>query len=394
MALLEKATDFRRSATRTMSEKWSTFSMPGAFRRAREAMSGPAKMPHDPLEDQRAELVELDALISILGTCASTLSTSVNMLAAAPKPLFDPLSRFYSQGMPGSAAIQRLCVQMDSFATHVQEHDAEIEALQTKLRGLSERNKTVHQSFSSRDAAWTSQDHYTKKLEKLRDQIAKSGTSSALVDKLNRNEEKKRTSQQEFATRTSETGRQVNEALSNRWQEVGQVVAEMCQYYTVVFQAAGTLRHELQQVCEELTKPSTTQALARMGREIASQAQETANTFVDSLRARCSKWNEGEGAAGPLALTHQYRSSRSSLSSSQEALTYDGGEIIEGRPVAFGYSNGSSWQATSSQGWPVPASTWPNEEGMGAQQGHMPRSPWDQSKDRSDRRADVKSPWG
>ena len=77
------------------------------------------------------------------------------------------------------------------------------------------------------------------------------------------------------------------------------------------------------QVCTELTKPSTTQALAKMGRdrpalqtlclafrwfrvpcvglrfwpfsfqdmqtcsqEIASQAQETANTFVDSLRAR------------------------------------------------------------------------------------------------------------
>ena len=53
MALLEKATDFKRSATRqakkaqkksqkhqsfamycrTMSEKWQTFSMPGAFRR-------------------------------------------------------------------------------------------------------------------------------------------------------------------------------------------------------------------------------------------------------------------------------------------------------------------------------------------------------------------------
>ncbi|CAE7215247.1 unnamed protein product [Symbiodinium natans] len=383
MALLDKATDFRRSATKTMSERWQTFSMPGAFRRAKEAMTGPAKMPHDPLEDQRAELVELDALISILGTCASTLSTSVDMLAAAPKPLFDPLSRFYSQGMPGSAAIQRLCLQMDGFASHVKEHEAEMEALQNKLRGLSERNRTVHQSFSSRDAAWTSQDHYTKKLEKLRDQIAKSGSSSGLVEKLNRNEEKKRHSQQEFATRTSETGRQVNEALSNRWQEVGEVVAEMCQYYTVVFQAAGTLRQELQQVCAELTKPSTTQALARMGREIASQAQETANTFVDSLRARCSKWNEGEGTgSGPLALTHQYRSSRSS---SQEAFSSEGGEIIEGRPVASGYSNGASWPAA--QGWPVPSSTWPNEA-MGAQQS-QPRSPWD-TKDRRE----VRSPWG
>ena len=70
-------------------------------------------------------------------------------------------------------------------------------------------------------------DHYTKKLEKLRDQIAKSGTSllwharksrtcpelsssflvscarSALVDKLNRNEEKKRTSQQAYTKLTT-----------------------------------------------------------------------------------------------------------------------------------------------------------------------------------------------
>ena len=61
-------------------------------------MSGPAKMPHDPLEagsqglpaeglssrlrfeDQRAELVELDALISILGTCACTLQHGLEQL--------------------------------------------------------------------------------------------------------------------------------------------------------------------------------------------------------------------------------------------------------------------------------------------------------------------------
>ena len=87
----------------------------------------------------------------------------------------------------------------------------------------------------------------------------------------------------------------MNEALSNRWQEIGQVpasiirhsferlkqtcslfaevVAELCQYYTVVFQAgslgsrttpcsalefakaqaAGTLRHELQQAGNLIT---------------------------------------------------------------------------------------------------------------------------------------------
>lgn len=65
-----------------MAEQWQVFSLPGAlrlargqlfrphFRRAKTAMTGPVKMPSDPLEEQRAELQEMDRLISSLIACA------------------------------------------------------------------------------------------------------------------------------------------------------------------------------------------------------------------------------------------------------------------------------------------------------------------------------------
>ncbi|CAJ1345410.1 unnamed protein product [Effrenium voratum] len=354
MAFLEKATDFRKNATRTMSEKWQTFSVPSALRRAKMAVTGTSKMAHDPLEEQRAELGELEGLTTGLLACARTLSCAVEMLAAAPKPLFDPLSRFYGENAPGSPAIEKLCAQLNAFAQKSTESDAELEMLQSKLQAMSERSKVARQSFVALDEAFSSQDHYTKKLEKLREQIAKGGSSPALVQKLNRNEEKLRSSQQAFASRVTETGSQVNEVLEHRWQEVGQAVAQMSQYYVSLFQAAGALGHELQQVHHELTRPATSEAMLRMGQELAKKAR-------DSLRTKCS--SEGSGISA-------FQSNRSNSRDLTRASTADLG-VFDGTSGGAGYSQWPSQAAP----WPTTSGTWPGAAQAG--EARAPRSPWD-----------------
>eukprot|EP00913_Durusdinium_trenchii_P017057 g16041.t1 len=164
-----------------MAERWQTFSLPGAIRRAKTAMTGPSKMPSDPLEEQRAELLEMDRLISSLSACAKTVACAVDMLASAPVPLFDPLTRFYGTDMPGSPAIDKLCTQLNDFANKSKDSESGLDLLQARLQTLSERNKVAHQSFGARDVAWSSQ---------------------ALPD--------------------IDTTDGVSEALENRWQEIGE----------------------------------------------------------------------------------------------------------------------------------------------------------------------------
>ncbi|CAK9022916.1 unnamed protein product [Durusdinium trenchii] len=137
MALLAKASDFKQNASRTMAERWQTFSLPGAIRRAKTAMTGPSKMPSDPLEEQRAELLEMDRLISSLSACAKTVACAVDMLASAPVPLFDPLTRFYGQDMPGSPAIDKLCTQLNDFANKSKDSESGLDLLQARLQTLS-----------------------------------------------------------------------------------------------------------------------------------------------------------------------------------------------------------------------------------------------------------------
>mmetsp|Transcript_42897 Transcript_42897/g.93335 ORF Transcript_42897/g.93335 Transcript_42897/m.93335 type:complete len:389 (-) Transcript_42897:8-1174(-) len=366
MALLTKASDFGHNASRTMSERWQTFSLPGAIRRAKTAMAGASKMPNDPLEEQRSELLEMDSLISSLSVCAKTVATAVDMLAAAPIPLFDPLSRFYGHGTPGSHAIERLCAQLNDFSSRSKDQESGLDLLQARLQTMSERNKAAHQSFGARDIAWSSQDHYVKKVEKLKEQIAKSGTSHALVQKLNRNEQKKHDSQQEFAHHTGETGRQVSEALENRWQEIGEVVAQLCQYYISIFQACSGLSHELHAVHQELTKPSTAEALLRRGKEMALQAKESTNQLVNSLRAKYSSWSDG------VVMGEVVASASSRPSSNQ-------GQVISSSSQFGGFEAGGY---SASQPWPAPASNgsqgsqWPSWPGAKDTQ-NQPRSPWD-----------------
>eukprot|EP00931_Biecheleriopsis_adriatica_P053963 TRINITY_DN31714_c4_g1_i1.p1 TRINITY_DN31714_c4_g1~~TRINITY_DN31714_c4_g1_i1.p1 ORF type:complete len:437 (+),score=68.67 TRINITY_DN31714_c4_g1_i1:38-1348(+) len=436
MAVLEKATDWGRSATRSISEKWATMSTPSAMRRARSVISGTARMHNDPLEEQRAELVDFDGLISTLSACANTLSCAMDMMAMAPKPMFDPLNRFYSADVPCCQAIARLCTQLDTFASRAKDNERLIENLQDKLRSMSERNGAAHKSFQARDTMWSNQDHYTKKLDALRDQIGKSGSSPKLAEKMQRNEEKKAQSQQEFAMATAETGRVVGDALANRWQDIGEALSKLCQYYVAMFQMTSYLLPELRSVADELVAPVMSQALFQRGQEVASQAKERASNIANDMHARigaaaasAAPYTGYSGSScygaspdtlfrapmggkpcfqAPTAQPQKSPKSPSSRktrtprsSSSQEAFGSFGGFEANTSSVASGCSSGfQSWPSQGSNVWPPTPqqaaggpSPWqasPVPQAGGYPDAAAAASPWHITGSQATRR----SPWG
>ncbi|CAK9022983.1 Uncharacterized protein SCF082_LOCUS16012 [Durusdinium trenchii] len=166
-----------------MAERWQTFSLPGAIRRAKTAMTGPSKMPSDPLEEQRAELLEMDRLISSLSACVAALE---------PQSALTILDRFTMPSATSCEAKTVACL----LGPHV--HSACV--------------------------ALAEQDHYEKKVERLKEQIAKGGSSCLrrfwLEGETGRSAVRRLRS---VAVDCSvQPGRQVSEALENRWQEIGE----------------------------------------------------------------------------------------------------------------------------------------------------------------------------
>ncbi|CAE8657896.1 unnamed protein product [Polarella glacialis] len=174
------------------------------------------------------------------------------------------------------------------------------------------------QLLQRRRDAITHEAHYFEKLESLRAQISRSGSSPPpwlfisgcgavvraqehmpkLAEKLDRNQEKLQEIQQEFSVCSGETGRAVSAALERRWFEVGEVLAKICQYYMSTFSASGQLIVELQWVQDQLVRPSTADAMVRKGQELASQARDKVSNMADGLR---SKWSNATGDATSAA---------------------------------------------------------------------------------------------
>lgn len=317
--------------------------MPGVIRRTGVKLTGPSRMPNDPLEAQRIDLANFDSLITALGACANSVSTAVNMLATAPKQLYDPLRQLYGHDAPGSASIAKMCSQLDVFSMRVRENEAEAASMLELLKAMSERNNAVRQSFAARDVYWSTQDHYLKKTDSIREQIMKSGSSPKLTEKLQRNEVKKQASIQEFCNATAETGQKVNAALSLRFAEIGEVLAKLCNYYLSVFQVSGQLVNELRDVSDHLASPMVSKGMLQMGQDIAQQASTRANQMMENIRSRGSPFAAEASSFGNAG--------------------YGSGQYAHA-------SNEGHWPASTSQGntSPWPSATSPSAGG--------PRTPW------------------
>eukprot|EP00416_Gambierdiscus_australes_P002158 CAMPEP_0171138744 /NCGR_PEP_ID=MMETSP0766_2-20121228/135614_1 /TAXON_ID=439317 /ORGANISM="Gambierdiscus australes, Strain CAWD 149" /LENGTH=347 /DNA_ID=CAMNT_0011602369 /DNA_START=44 /DNA_END=1084 /DNA_ORIENTATION=- len=259
-------------------------------------------MPDDPLAVQRAELEDFEVLINMLMSCAGRVHASVEMLAGAPQPMLEPLMQFYSQDERGSSIISRLCAQMSEFAAQAKRGEQQMQACQGVLRELSQRNSEVRATFQQRDVAHQTTVHYEKKVEALQEQIAKGGASTKVMEKLNRNVQKKRESEQHFAEVMKSAGVSTQDVLSSKWHRISPAISHLCGYYSMVFETAGQLVQGFAEVGQALVLQTTSEAMLRKGQELAAQAkQKLAGAANLAASAVAGVINGNNGAASSNA---------------------------------------------------------------------------------------------
>jgi len=271
---------------------FGTVSMPGTFRKVKTKCFGPSKMPNDPLQAQRDDVMAFDSLLASLNSTAKIVASAVNMLASAPLPLSEELAKFYPQDVPGASTVARMCAQMKDFANKAGQASMHIEQIHQLIGELSKQNASVREAFKARDLAWQTQAHYNNKVDGLHDQVSRVSAASPKVgDKLHRNLAKKLDSAQALDLQMSQTIDLANRALAPKWQRTSDVLTKLCRYYIMVFEASGVLSAELREVVQELCGPKTAEAMVLRGQELANKA-----------RARISSTQFGRGVRDKLGV--------------------------------------------------------------------------------------------
>lgn len=277
---------------------FGTVSMPGTFRRVKTKCFGPSKMPNDPLQAQRDDLMAFDSLLASLNSTAKIVASAVNMLASAPLPLSEELAKFYPQDVPGASMVARMCAQMMDFANRAGQASMHIEQIHQLIGELSKQNASVREAFKARDLAWQTQAHYNNKVGGLHDQVSRVSAASPKVgDKLHRNLAKQLDSAQALDLQMSQTIDLANRALAPKWQRTSDVLTKLCRYYVMVFEASGVLSAELREVVQELCGPKTAEAMVQRGQELADKARAriSSTQFGRSVR---DKLGVGDGGGG------------------------------------------------------------------------------------------------
>lgn len=266
--------------------------MPGSIRRTKTRMWGPKAMPNDPLEVCRQEISEFDTLLTVLGSCATTIQISTDMLGTAPEPLVETLQRSFPKGHDQSGdLVARLLEKTTMFGSRVKNGETHIRTMVDNIQELRKTINDVREQFTGRDNAWQMSKHYDSKVEGLQSQLAKKGSiSQKLAEKISRNQQKQQESEQAYQREMAATAKQVNEVLEQKWPRVGQALVKLCRFYITIFDGADQMVRDLSVLVEELTRTcSVEDDWVRKAQSLGQQAKDRASGFASSAK---------EGASG------------------------------------------------------------------------------------------------
>lgn len=297
-----------------MSDKWATLSMPGSIRRMKTKIFQQSTLPNDPLADARAELSDYEALLTLITTAARTITTATDMLTSAPCVLFEPLERLYSADVPGNHIIHSMVSELKMWSTRVEKAEPHLKSLDDLIAEMHKQNQQTKDAFALRDTCWNSYDHYTKKVEGIRNQMIKSGGSQALADKLNRNEHKRRDNEQAFEKSMGDANRLGSDLLAWKWQRTSEVLSKLCKYYVVLFDGVEGLVRHFVDLGDKLVSPSISEAMVQKGQQHASQSRSRFAKYQSNVRGESAEgfdeppsknsWNNSSGFSDAPG-THQ-----------------------------------------------------------------------------------------
>jgi len=416
-------TAITRSVSQKASERWSVVSMPGALRRTKTKLWGPSKMPNDPLDMQSTDLAELEGLVGALTSFVHSVSTSVDILSNAPSCVLEPLNRLYAPGVPGCQVVSRFCNQLESFERRSKDGQSHMNSLQQMLQGMQDDCRKVREHFKRRDEAYQTHMHYCNKLEGMQEQISKGGTHQKIIEKLNRNHEKKRESEQDFQKEMEDTTRIVNDVLSMKCIRVGDCISKFCKYYGAIFSSADMIAREFTEISQQLVGNQMAQQRMPCGQDMAQQVKDSVSDFASGVRDKFnSAHNTVSGAWGSACAPSdapQRSSSRRRAASqrSSPAVEHRGPSDFDGTggtggfgssgppygnwssggyPAEWGTGASSAWSPTNSgppRGWgPPPTATYPMQQQQA--RGFGPPDPWGRPQAQAPQQAPYsRTPW-
>jgi len=389
-----------RSVSQKATERWSVVSMPGAFRRTKTKLWGPSQMPNDPLEMQSADLAELDAVVGALSSFVQSVSTSVDILSNAPSCVLDPLSRFYNSGAPGCQAVSRFCNQLESFERRAKDGQTHMNSVLQMLQSMRDETCKVRAQFKQRDEAYQTHMHYSSKLDGMQEQISKVGTHQKIIDKLNRNQEKKRDSEQMFQKEMEDTTRAVNDVLSMKYVRVGDCISKFCKYYAAIFSGGDMIAREFSEAAQQLAGQQSAQQRVPYGQDMAQQFKDGVSGFASGMRDKFnSMQSTGSGAQGSDSTPPRSSSRRRAASQrSSPAVETRGTSHFSGSGGSGGFggapSNGSWGSGGYAPDWSTGNSAWsPTNSGPPMSWGQPPTSTYPMPQQQA-RGCGPQDPWG
>lgn len=271
-----------------MSERVSIISMPGSLRRAKQRVTGNDNMQNDPLEPKRLELTDLGEMLTTIETCGRTMQASIELLNSAPKVMLDKMRMFFPHDGPYAQLITRFSALDGQLGQRLESSQAHLESLKSLVSQVRDQCTPLAQQFKERDAAFSTSAHYDKKVDGLRQKLVRSSGNAPLVDKVNRNEQKRIEAAQALQQMSDDTERSASAVLARKLSDTGEAVAHVCRYYAAVFGGADSVAQELRTLAEGFSRPSSAEDMLRKGRDYAAQAAERGKESVSQAREKVS----------------------------------------------------------------------------------------------------------
>eukprot|EP00927_Polykrikos_kofoidii_P047855 TRINITY_DN4213_c0_g2_i1.p1 TRINITY_DN4213_c0_g2~~TRINITY_DN4213_c0_g2_i1.p1 ORF type:complete len:476 (+),score=88.16 TRINITY_DN4213_c0_g2_i1:76-1428(+) len=192
-----------------------------------------APMTGDPLLAERTELEVFTQLLNNIQGCLEAFGSQAAAAGAAHRGLSELLAGHMAGEGRGSDAGAHAIRQMSNALHFMQQRLSKgqqaIEHLAQMCATAASRNRHIHERFEGRDRAWSVCQHYESKVQQLQ-QISMGDPKQA--ERLARNREKLRRSEEQLSTSVEGVRRVIGEALNDKQATLCNALASLCGCYS------------------------------------------------------------------------------------------------------------------------------------------------------------------
>eukprot|EP00971_Amphidinium_carterae_P042754 840356-Amphidinium_carterae.1 len=210
------------------------------------------------------------------------MKNHVQMLVDAPVPMLQRLERILPEGITGGVTVALLREELASFAEACKGKNHAIDGVINRASELQSKNVHAKEALEKVVGSWNEAAHYSQKVEGLRSDTTKK--SNKVAEKLQRNEQKKHESEQAFQASMGEAASVLSKVLSQQGFHTVGLLAELCNYYTAVFQSSAKLSKNCVELADQFLECQGSDAMAHMREEVVAEVWARVQDFLGSSK--------------------------------------------------------------------------------------------------------------